>query len=62
MRHDLRPCPFCGGSVSIIYNSLDNAYAVYQDNANCPLVEPIYIDGNYAGSLKEAYDIWNKRM
>lgn len=26
---ELKPCPFCGGSVTMVYNSFDNAFKFY---------------------------------
>lgn len=57
----LKPCPFCGSTVNIIYNSLDNAYKAYHDKGECKFIEPFYIDGEHAESLAEAYRIWNTR-
>lgn len=56
----LKPCPFCGDSVNIMYNSALNVFYVYHDNKECAFNE-FEINGYYAKSLKEAYDIWNTR-
>lgn len=56
----LKPCPFCGGSVNIMYNSVANTFYVYHDNEECKF-NAFEIDGYYAKSLSEAYDIWNTR-
>ena len=56
----LKPCPFCGDSVNIMYNSALNVFHVYHDYEECAFNE-FEIDGYYAKSLKEAYDIWNTR-
>ena len=59
---DLRPCPFCGGEVNITYISSDNVFPVWHKGGTvCKFVEPLYIDGEYAKSLNDARDIWNKR-
>lgn len=60
MKFLLKPCPFCGGSVSILYNSLDNEYHVYHDSEECKF-DTFTIDGYYAHSIAEAYEIWNTR-
>ena len=57
----LKPCPFCGGAVSITYNSFDKAFVIWHKGDKCPFIEPMYIDGERAKSLKEAYAIWNTR-
>ena len=59
--NDLRPCPFCGGEVSITYLSADNVFAVWHKNDGCKFIEPMYIDGEYAKSLSDAQNIWNNR-
>jgi hypothetical protein len=60
----LKPCPFCGDSVNIMYNSLANTFYVYHDHITC-LEECKFnafeIDGYFAKSLSDAYDIWNTR-
>lgn len=41
----LKPCPFCGKPVSIVYNSLDRVFKVYHtygdDEYNCCFCDPI---------------------
>lgn len=56
----LKPCPFCGDSVNIMYNSALHEFHVYHDYEECKF-NVFTIDGYYAKSLKEAYDIWNTR-
>ena len=56
----LLPCPFCGDSVNILYNSADHIFYVYHDNEDCKF-NAFEIDGYYAESLQDAYDIWNTR-
>ena len=58
---DLLPCPFCGGQVSITYNSADNMFSVWHKRDGCKFIEPMYIDGEHAKSLSDARSIWNKR-
>ena len=58
---NLKPCPFCGDTVSITYNSFDNVFNVWHDNDKCAFLEPAHIDGEKAKSLTEAYKIWNTR-
>ena len=57
----LKPCPFCNGEVSITYNSFDKAFVIWHKNDDCNFIEPMYIDGSRAKSLKEAREIWNTR-
>jgi ssDNA-binding Zn-finger/Zn-ribbon topoisomerase 1 len=56
----LKPCPFCGDSVNIMYNSALNVFYVYHNNEECKFNE-FEIDGYYAKSLSDAYKIWNTR-
>ena len=62
MANELKPCPFCGKPVSMIYNSFDNAFKFYhQDGMNdlkCCVVEPIMLKGK---SLADAKEKWNRR-
>ena len=55
----LKPCPFCGQPVSILYNSLDDAFKFYHKaDAPCPVVEPMMLKGI---SLADAAQKWNRR-
>ena len=56
----LKPCPFCGGKVSITYNSGENAFAVWHTKEPC-FIEPLWISGDDAKTLNEAYAFWNRR-
>ena len=60
---ELKPCPFCGGAVSMLYNSMDNAYKFYHksgfDSLHCCVLEPIVLHGFC--SLAEAAEAWNRR-
>lgn len=60
---ELKTCPFCGGKVSMVYNSFDKAFKFYHVNAEysltCPIIEPIMID---AVSLADAAECWNRRV
>lgn len=50
----LKPCPFCGTPVTMIYNSLSNAFMIYHtgnDDPNCCIIEPIMLE---AVSLADA--------
>lgn len=58
---DLRPCPFCGGEVSITYISADNVFSIWHKYDGCKFIEPMYIDGKDAKSLSDARNIWNER-
>jgi hypothetical protein len=59
---DLKPCPFCGKPVSMVYNSFDKAFKFYHkdfaDEEWCRVVEPIMLR---AVSLTDAAAIWNRR-
>ena len=59
---ELKPCPFCGKPMSMIYNSLDNAFKIYHksswDISECRVIEPIMFEGI---SLADATEAWNRR-
>ena len=59
---ELKPCPFCGGSVTMVYNSFDNAFKFYHKDCKkgeeCRIIEPIMLKGI---SLAEAAEAWNRR-
>lgn len=58
----LKPCPFCGDTVHIQYESDPKAYSIWHDHKECSLMGPLWIDGVCAKSLSEAYKEWNKRI
>ena len=59
----LKPCPFCGKPVTMVYNSRDKAFKIYHTNGdddyNCCIIEPIMLD---AVSLADAAEGWNERV
>ena len=59
----LKPCPFCGGEMSMIYRSKDRAFHIYHksgfDAVECPILEPFIIDSE---SLSTAAEAWNRRV
>jgi hypothetical protein len=57
----LKPCPFCGGKVSITYSSWNKTFNIWHNDKPCALIEPIQIDGSKAKSLAEASEMWNRR-
>ena len=65
MNERLKPCPFCGGDVTIYCSSATNGYYFMHNNKqgkakNCILLTPSTICGKYK-SLKDAYEAWNRR-
>lgn len=62
MASKLKPCPFCGKPVSMIYNSLEDAFKFYHktgmDDMKCRVIEPIRLEGR---SLADAAQAWNRR-
>lgn len=61
---ELKPCPFCGGKVSLTYSSYDNMFNFWHSEngpITCFAAEPIEFDGYWVKSLKEAADAWNRR-
>lgn len=65
MPDTLKPCPFCGGKMSLIYRSSNNEFHVFhangQDAVKCPILEPFVIDALETMSLAEARKAWNCR-
>ena len=63
MADRLKPCPWCGGNVTIIYRSASNMFHVYHcDNSGkCDIVGPFKIHKSRAATLGEAAEIWNRR-
>lgn len=63
---ELKPCPFCGGGVSMTYNGFEKAYFVYHcfwkyETGQCAFNEPFAIDGEKCKSREEAIEAWNRR-
>ena len=58
----LKPCPFCGGKVSMTYNTGESAFCIWHDGAECVLEEPFKIDVACAKSFAEAAKAWNRRV
>lgn len=62
---ELKPCPFCGGEMSLVYTSKDNAFYVFHKTAraaeNCPIDEMFKITRLKVKSLSCAADAWNRR-
>ena len=58
----LKPCPFCGGKVSMTYHSAESAFCIWHIGVSCAVREPIEIDGVFVKSLAEAAEAWNRRV
>lgn len=58
---NLKPCPFCGGEVTITYCSEDNMFSIWHKDDKCKFIEPLWIYSEYAKSLSDAQNIWNNR-
>ena len=58
---NLKPCPFCGDTVHIQYESDIKAFTVWHKGIKCKFIEPFCINGDEAKSLNEAYKVWNER-
>lgn len=61
MINKLKPCPWCNGTVSLTYNSMENAFAIWHDGDTCKFKEPFWISADEVKSIKEAYEAWNSR-
>ena len=63
MADRLKPCPFCGGSMTMVYRSASAMYHVYHDDGGrkCDIAGPFRISISRAKTLKEATEIWNRR-
>lgn len=59
---ELKPCPFCGRSVTIYYSSATNGYYFMHQSGDdgCILLTPSTIVGKHK-NLTEAYKAWNRR-
>lgn len=59
---ELKPCPFCGGPVSMTYNSVSKAFFFWhkngKDEERCRVIEAISMSGV---SLADAAEAWNRR-
>lgn len=55
----LKPCPWCKSEVSITYNSMEKAFAVWHKDVMCALREPIWIETDNIKCLADAYKFWN---
>ena len=62
---ELKPCPFCGGEMLMVYNSYDHAFKFYHksssDKLGCCVLDPIKLDGYAFVSLAKAAEAWNRR-
>jgi hypothetical protein len=60
---ELKPCPWCGGDVTIIYRSASNMFHVYHcdSSGKCDIVGPFKIHKSRATTLEEAAEVWNRR-
>ena len=63
MMAELKPCPFCGGSVSMVLNQFEESYMVYHKSIEpCLVGEPFEIPMNAVVKNREdAIRAWNRR-
>jgi hypothetical protein len=61
---ELKPCPWCGGGITIIYRSASNMFHVYHcnDSGKCDIIGPFKIHKSRAATLEEAAEVWNRRV
>lgn len=58
----LKPCPFCGKNVVLISNSQTRKFVfTHASIKDCPFYE-IKMSWDYALSLTEAKELWNRRL
>lgn len=59
---ELKPCPFCGGSMTFVYSSFDDEFSFYHKYGEmsefCRVIEPIRLKGISTADAREA---WNRR-
>ena len=60
---ELKPCPWCGGNVTIIYRSASDMFHIYHcdESGKCDIVGPFKIHKSRAATLEKAAEIWNRR-
>lgn len=60
---ELKPCPFCGGDMNMVYRSASRMYMIYHEDGGrlCDIIGPFKIHVSRARSLGEAADCWNRR-
>ena len=65
MPNELKPCPFCGGEVSMTYSSFYNTFNIYHKNGldeeKCCVCDPVQLKGELR-SLAMATEVWNRRV
>lgn len=60
---ELKPCPFCGGKVTMTYGSFSKTFNIWHKNRKCEFAEPIQIDADdVVDSLSKATEVWNRRV
>jgi len=58
---DLKPCPFCGGKMTMMYSKIRGEYIFsHKELRNCPFMS-FEMGGCEASTLNEAASIWNRR-
>lgn len=59
--NDLKPCPFCGREMIMMYSSIRGEYIFsHKGLRNCPFMS-FEIGGSVASTLNEAINLWNRR-
>lgn len=57
MQNELKPCPFCGGEVTVDYNSYTKVYSIGCGNAGCAC----NVGTLPCKTAEKAIEIWNRR-
>ena len=60
---ELKPCPFCGGAVTMVLNGAEHSYFVYHKGFEpCLINEPFEIPMNaVVKNIIDAERVWNRR-
>lgn len=58
----IKECPFCGGSVNIVYRSDRNEFQVLHKDPGHSCFEISIKCSEYLASLADAYQVWNTRF